>query len=75
MPRLRFSVQDLSEVDIAYFRKAAQARGMTQPQFMSALLKLHRVCRELDDTGRHEWLGAELERLGLQTVQVKVEDA
>jgi hypothetical protein len=51
------------------FRAAAGGRGLTHAQYLAALVQLHESMRARADGGDAE-LQAELERLGLTTVQV-----
>jgi hypothetical protein len=51
------------------FRAGAGGRGLTHAQHLAALVSLHQRIRELADAG-DERLAAELEGLGLQTVNV-----
>jgi hypothetical protein len=51
------------------FRAAAGGRGLTHAQYLSALVSLHARLRELADEG-DDRLRAELEQLGLTTVQI-----
>jgi hypothetical protein len=51
------------------FRAAAGGRALTHAQYLSALVALHARLRELADQG-DEALRAELDRLGLTTVQI-----
>jgi hypothetical protein len=52
-----------------HFRAAAGGRGLTHAQYLSALVALHARIRELADQGNAA-LQAELDQLGLTTVQV-----
>jgi hypothetical protein len=52
------------------FRAAAGGRGLTHAQYLAALVGLHDAMRGLADAGAHESVSAELERLGLATVEV-----
>ena len=52
------------------FRTAAGGRGLTHAQYLAALVELHEAMRALAGGGGDERVGAELERLGLTTVEV-----
>jgi hypothetical protein len=55
------------------FRRGASARGMTQGDYLAALVQLHARMRILADTppeeDGYEQVGVELEVLGLSTVR------
>ena len=66
----QLSIKNINPEIMLRFQTNSGARGMRQPQYLSALVELHTKCKELARNGGGEHFKQILEDLGLQEITV-----